>query len=340
MNLSDQDLVSKLKALVSEERRLATQVLEHLHEVDRRRLFAEFGCASLWEFCTHELGYSEGAAHRRIAAMRVVRDVPEMKMELREGAQNLSSLAQAQKFFRLERKHVGKSVPRARKLEVLRELRGKSTRECERTLLRLSSVPVALARPERERAIDETNTELKFVVDRKLLAKLKRIQALRSHACPSPGYAELLGFMADEVLRRLDPEVKAREKEKRLAQNEKLARGDQHRMPADSKASASGVNDAEPPPAPEVRARMPIPSPVRREVWLRDRGQCVWRHPRTGKICEARHFLEIDHVHPVAWGGTNELSNLRLLCRAHNQRAAVLKTGIWRPKSNRRSSRA
>jgi hypothetical protein len=60
-----------------------------------------------------------------------------------------------------------------------------SSRECERELLRMSSVPVEIANPEKERSLNDELTELKLVLDAELLEKLKRIQALRSHADPS-----------------------------------------------------------------------------------------------------------------------------------------------------------
>jgi hypothetical protein len=38
-----------------------------------------------------------------------------------------------------------------------------------------------------------------------------------------------------------------------------------------------------------------------------------------GKRCEARAFLELDHIDPKARGGSNDAANLRIRCRAHNQ---------------------
>jgi hypothetical protein len=35
--------------------------------------------------------------------------------------------------------------------------------------------------------------------------------------------------------------------------------------------------------------------------------------------CDARAFLEFDHVTPVALGGGSTEGEVRLLCRAHNQ---------------------
>jgi hypothetical protein len=38
-----------------------------------------------------------------------------------------------------------------------------------------------------------------------------------------------------------------------------------------------------------------------------------------GRRCDASAFLELDHVHPRAVGGSNDVTNLRVRCRAHNQ---------------------
>ena len=81
-----------------EERRVVTSILEYLREVDRRRLYAEAGYPSLWEFCIRELGYSEGAASRRINSMRLLRDMPELKRDIEEGKHNLSSGSGAKVF--------------------------------------------------------------------------------------------------------------------------------------------------------------------------------------------------------------------------------------------------
>jgi hypothetical protein len=213
--LSDSDLIQGLKSSVSDERKQTALVLEFLRETDRRRLFAEFGCSSLWEFCTRELGYSEGSASRRIASMRLLRELPELKEDLLDGKQTLSSLAQAQRFFKVEEKHQSVKLTPAEKCKVLERLEGKSSRECEKELLRLSSSPLEIARPERTRLVDETHTELKLVLEERTLTKLKRIQALRSHAQPHPSYAELLDYMADEVLKRIDPAEKAKRAETR-----------------------------------------------------------------------------------------------------------------------------
>lgn len=78
---------------------------------------------------------------------------------------------------------------------------------------------------------------------------------------------------------------------------------------------------------PRVKKRQALSICVRRIIFQRDRC-CQFKDSSTGKICGSRYQLEIDHKIPVAHGGSNDLSNLRLTCRAHNQWLAVEKMGI------------
>jgi hypothetical protein len=54
---------------------------------------------------------------------------------------------------------------------------------------------------------------------------------------------------------------------------------------------------------------------LRAQVWQRDRGRCC--------ICGSKYLLEVDHFVPYSRGGRTELSNLRLLCRAHHKNAGL-----------------
>ena len=65
-----------------------------------------------------------------------------------------------------------------------------------------------------------------------------------------------------------------------------------------------------------------IPSAVRRAVYRRDGGRCTWKQP-DGRSCGERAFLEYNHRRPFALGGGHTVENVELLCRAHNQHAAV-----------------
>ncbi len=78
--LSDLELEVSLKQVVHDERLKTTEVLEHLKECFTRRLFAKRGQSSLFEYAVEVLGYSPGAAQRRIQSMRLMKELPEVKI--------------------------------------------------------------------------------------------------------------------------------------------------------------------------------------------------------------------------------------------------------------------
>ena len=114
-----------------------------------------------------------------------------------------------------------------------------------------------------------------------------------------------------------------------------------------SALSASARLEAEAeagPPKPDIQSK---PSPnrkrhisaaVAREVFVRDGQQCTYVSP-DGRRCRARRCLELDHVDPWAVGGEGTIDNLRLRCRAHNQRYAQQYFGKSRVEAALRHSR-
>ncbi len=81
-HLTDQSLLKDTKSLAQKERSLRIQILWHLREIDRRKLYADLKYSSLWEYATQELGYSEGTAFRRITAARALGAMPELATKL------------------------------------------------------------------------------------------------------------------------------------------------------------------------------------------------------------------------------------------------------------------
>lgn len=63
-------------------------------------------------------------------------------------------------------------------------------------------------------------------------------------------------------------------------------------------------------------------------LWIRDQGQCTFVQSNTHARCPQKTHLEVDHIQPRALGGDSSLENLRLLCKAHNQRAAIRVFGL------------
>jgi hypothetical protein len=102
--LSTKELLTKAKIEVQTETNATLRVIYILREIERRRAFAEKNYPSLFEFCVEFLGYKRDAAYRRIAAMRALRDVPEIEEKIKTGSLCLTTLATAQGHFTRKRR--------------------------------------------------------------------------------------------------------------------------------------------------------------------------------------------------------------------------------------------
>ena len=314
---SDSELLVELQKLVSEERKLTTQILWHLKEVENRKLFLAQGYSSLFDYCVRVLSYSESGAVRRISSMRLLRDIPQVEEAIDSGKLNLSKLAQAQQFFNQEKK-MGKTLDADEKKTILSQLETKSTRECETFFASLSpeSPP-----KDRERVLTETLTEIKFVANATLMKKLNRFKELNSHVQQNPSYQELFEYLVDFALKEKDPLSEKQLKEGIFKKNSLPNQG---LSPNEGIDLAQTHTSAHHPSTPHHsnnssnhHPRM-IPTALKRLIWSRDQGKCTFKSETTGKICGSQFQVQIDHILPVGRGGKSTEDNLRLVCREHN----------------------
>src|SRR4051794_30349453 len=102
-SLSDHELLENTRVAAKNERHSTTVVLHHLLEIYDRRLFSpKYG--SLHEYVVGDLKYNDGEAQRRINAMWILKVVPEVDQKIDSGSLSLTTLSQAQVFFRREEK--------------------------------------------------------------------------------------------------------------------------------------------------------------------------------------------------------------------------------------------
>jgi hypothetical protein len=118
--VSDRELLSRVKDLVSRERAVTLDVLVHLIEVERRRLHLGLGYASMFDYCTRHLGYSSSAASRRIQSARCIRDYPEVYALLEKNEVNLVTISL-----------VASILTESNATDLIERVRGKSQREVE-----------------------------------------------------------------------------------------------------------------------------------------------------------------------------------------------------------------
>ncbi len=153
---------------------------------------------------------------------------------------------------------------------------------------------------------------------------------------------EIFEKALDLALEKKDPKQKLERRKKREAARPKT-RPDEAGPPKTRLDEAAGAKQREaprregragsrafqaPPRAQASRLHLYryIPRSVRERRLARADYQCEYRGPG-GVRCTARTRLEIDHIDPVAKGGSHSEENLRVLCRGHNLLAAKREFG-------------
>ena len=107
--LPDHLLLAQTRQLARHEQALQILVLDHLREIEARRLHLTRGYGSLFDYVVHELNYTAAAAWRRIKAMRLCSQTGGARELLQDGSLNLSNAAQLQNLF--ERSDRGRGRP-------------------------------------------------------------------------------------------------------------------------------------------------------------------------------------------------------------------------------------
>jgi len=355
-DVSDSELVTSMKSLCLEGRRIDALLIAHLVEVEDRRIHLEAACSSLFDFCTRRLGMSEGAAFRRIVAARLARRFPSLLGHLESARIHLSSLV-------LLRDHLtAENVE-----ELIAAASGMSTRKVEQLVARIAPRPdvpsvirklpsPAVAAPNPTPSPSPSPTEGSAP------------NALTAPApVPSPPVPSAQSGLPFDVppsvpprpARALTPLSEARYKVQLTAGVElrdKLERARDlmcHRNPsgdlavvveraldalleklekerlgavsrprakpnANGNAIANAKADETGREPQRTRSTADIPRAVRRAVFARDGEQCTFRSA-DGERCPSRTLLELDHIRARARDGAPSEANIRVLCKSHNR---------------------
>lgn len=309
--LADRALLLEIEELRRREAAPLPHLLACLAEVERRGLHLDLGYTDLFDFCRRRLGYSDGAAARRIHAARAAAAFPDLYAYIRDGQLSLSAVSRLkphltrENFARVASRAAGMSFREVDALAV--ELAAENdppapppAEEPPLDVLPLSDAPPPhreeRASPEKaeERKRDVIRAErpgvirVSFQADAALRERLDTVKALLSRRCPNGRLEDVITVLVGSFLERHDP--------------------------SRSRAAA-------PRPA-RARKTRRIPRWVKDAVWRRDAGRCSYRAD-DGTPCGSRRWLEYDHVTPWARGGvSDDPANVRLLCRAHNLRMA------------------
>ena len=214
MNSLHEEILSRTEKLVFEERRINSEILECLQQIESKMIYAEMAYSSLYDFCVKHLKYSEGAAHRRISAMRLLKTLPEkMKQEtilkIESGSISVSNLSLLHGFLKTEKKESKKIYSNDEKTRLIHSIENCSKLEVEK---KLATIQPKIIPSETKRVLTQDLTEISFVADQVLMDKLKRAYELSSHSLPDTSMAKLIHKLADDFLKKNDPLEKLRKR--------------------------------------------------------------------------------------------------------------------------------
>lgn len=299
-HLSDDQLISKTKLLAKQERELLTEVLHHLSEVGRRRLFSVLKYKSLFDYAVKELGYSDDQAYRRVKAAELLQQVPEIEQKIESGTLTLANLSVVASAIRMssekrnDSKVVKCSASEVRKIVGLVE--GKSKREAESILVKEQILEAQDLKPEKVRQIGDS-AEIRMTLNKEMLDTIQQLKSMMAHSDPNITTAELFKKLCDEKLNSLV----AKRRGVKIAKNFKK----------------------------QCRQSTKVDVELDKKVSKQERLRFVWsKANQKCENCESQFALEVDHIFPKAKGGGNDLENLRILCRSCNQRSAIEQFGL------------
>jgi len=316
--LSDDSLRAKIRPTLAADRKTTVELLLLLDEYDQRKLYRDDGAPSLFVYCVEKLRMSEDVAYKRIRAARFGRRFPQLIEALADGRLHLAAVALlsvhltrsnvdelisaashrskreielllAQRFPRPDVTTVVRAVPAAGSIPQLapgpvESARGESS-PAPLSNIELAPGPVESPKPATVAPLSPRRFALQVTIDQETHDKLRRAQ-------------ELIGFASRDVASVLDRSLTLLVAE---LEKKKFAATQRPRK-------ASTV----------CKDPRTIPAEVMRAVFARDGGRCTYVSP-TGERCSERSRLEYDHVIPLALGGVSDVSNVRMLCRPHNQ---------------------
>ena len=219
-NLSDSKLLTTLKDFVKRERELIAQLLLYLEEVEKRKLHLEEGFSSMFAFCTEYLGYTPHEAQVRIQAMRLSRKLPEVRGKIQKGS---LSLTVASKVYAQVSKESKAMVERDQPpltsdqiKYVVEEVNNLSVRDAEMVLVELFPNQVGPP-PEKVKIFSREVVRVEMNLREDTLAKLKKVQALRSHCYRgSSDFDLVIRDLCELGLKKWDLAKKWEEKQKKL----------------------------------------------------------------------------------------------------------------------------
>lgn len=292
--LSNFELETTLKNLVTQERKLLHVILEHIKEVDTRKLYLECAYPSMYEYLVKELHYSGSAAMRRLEAARLLKIVPALSEKIQDGSLNLSQIGELSKAIKEKERATNTQVSPLQKKELVAMISGKTTHETQRDLAQ--ALDIKIKQHDSKRTQQDESVRLEVTISKELFDKLNQCRDLASHQFtketdPS-SFAAIFEILANSYLKKQAP---------RKTEN-----------------ATSALDGNVTTPKAEEKANKTLTPKTKIEILTRDKC-CQYKDPVTGKMCGSTFLRQTDHKSSRWAGGNHAKRNLQILCAGHNQ---------------------
>jgi hypothetical protein len=291
---SNDEIEFRLKDLVVKERKLLHIILEHIKEVDSRKLYLARAFSTLKEYLVQECGYSGSAADRRIDAAKLLRDVPAVAEKIQTGELNLTQIGELSRAIKDAERVRGEKVSCMQKNELVEMISGMTTRDTQRELAVTLDIPIK--EYDKQRVQKDESVRLEITLSKEQYEKLMQCQDLASHILSQnrmdPSLASVIEVLADKFLSN------------KIGTPKQISGGEEMTSP----------NTAAVP----MRVNKSLTPKTRNEIFARDQG-CQFKDRKTGRVCGSTRFSQVDHKTSQWAGGDHNQKNLQRLCANHNQ---------------------
>ncbi len=199
--MNSQELVASLKKAVASERKIMAYVLKHIREIDKRKVYLEYGYTSLFAFLVKEIGYCRASAQLRIDAVHMSVEVPTLNQDISEGALDLTKVALVAQAARQ------KPTTAKKKAEILETIKHKTAQEAE--LIVAQALDLTIHKHEKQRMQKDESVRVELTFTKEQMEILTKAKNLMSHTHPGATLAEIITALAQDHIQRKDPSSRA-----------------------------------------------------------------------------------------------------------------------------------
>ena len=195
---NNSELLSGIKTVNQNEKKLRTDFLCYLAEIDSRKLHLELGYSNLCQYLMEELNHSESESLKRIQVARKMRQLPLLFHAIKD--QKLSLTAASRLCRYLNQSNVA---------TLLSECERKSVRQVEKVIVKYfpkAEVPDSIQNQATPLSVDRVH--IQFSANKEFTDKLEKAKALLSHEFPEGKLAEIFSAALDALIEKKEPKVK------------------------------------------------------------------------------------------------------------------------------------